>query len=87
QGAAITDILRGNNEPLKAALIDEISAAIRAKRFSAIILDNEWFEFTRFAADIEQHYEARGPVFSDQSVFWPVTGWQTRPELIFVPRP
>jgi hypothetical protein len=32
------------------------------------------------------HYELAGDAFGDDSVFWPQTGMQTRPEQIYLPK-
>ena len=61
----------------------EFTRAMERRQFSLIILDQEpnwiWGDPERYYARVEE------PVFPDEDVFWPVTGWQTRPELILVP--
>ena len=76
------DILRSDEGDIKTKLVDEIAQAIAEKRFSAIILDDDdWF-----TADIEKNYERHGQVFENDFVFWPVTGFETRPEIIYFPK-
>lgn len=76
---AISDILKAHDGPIKAKLMDEISRALRERRFDCVILNAPWFpELT------ERHYVKRRLVFDKKDVFWPATGFQTRPELIFV---
>ena len=62
----------------------EFAGAMQRRQFALIILDQEpnWIW-----GDPERYY-TRGaqPVFADEDVFWPVTGWQTRPEMILHPR-
>ena len=78
---AVSDVLRGKDCPAKAQLIDQISRAIREKRFDAIILGSVWFrELT------ETHYTIQRRIFDNENVFWPVTGMRTRPSYIFVPK-
>ena len=79
--AAMNDILKADDGPIKARLMDEISRALRERRFECIVLNAPWFpELT------ERHYVRWRPVFDKKDVFWPATGFQTRPELIFVAR-
>jgi hypothetical protein len=56
---------------------------MRDRRFQLIILDQEpnWIW-----GDPEKHYaRSSQPVFASPTVFWPVTGWQTRPEIVLLP--
>jgi len=61
----------------------EFARAMQRRQFTMIILDQEsnWIW-----GDPEKYY-TRGerPVFADEDVFWPVTGWQTRPEFLLLP--
>lgn len=61
----------------------QFSNAMAQRQFSLLILDQEvnwiWGHPERFYS---ASYE---PVFSDPNVFWPVTGWQTRPTIVMVP--
>ena len=78
---AVTDVLRGgeSGRVRAAALTADIDNALRAGRFSAILVDRPWFEQAMTAA-----YEPVGePVFDDADVFWPVTGLATRPERLY----
>ena len=54
--------------------------AVKAQRFATIILDRP------SAQEHEAYYEPQGPVFADEDVLWPVTGWNTRPETLYAPR-
>jgi len=78
---AIRDIFKGRDEPLARALQAQIDDALRARRFSAIILDSPSVFRT-----IDESYAVSGPVFEDDRVFWPVTGKRTRPSAVHVPR-
>lgn len=81
QEMAISNILKGREaDSVKDQLYSEIQQAIRTQRFAAIILDNPWW----FSSDMEQGYVRQRPVFESHTVFWPVTGYPTRPETIFV---
>lgn len=73
----------GGDVRLAGRVKTEFMRAMERRQFSLIILDQEpnWIW-----GDPERHYSrVEGPVFPDEDVFWPVTGWQTRPELILVP--
>jgi len=78
---ALLDVLRAADAPVVEGLREELSRAVQARRFAAIVLDDR--------ADLEGlegFYVLRGPVF-DEDVFWPVTGMRTRPELWYEPDP
>jgi len=82
---AVDDVLRAGGTKTKAGakLFNEISVPIREKQFSAIVFDSGG---SRFKDDIQEHYVRWRPIFDTDSVFWPVTGWRTRPESIYIPR-
>jgi 4-amino-4-deoxy-L-arabinose transferase-like glycosyltransferase len=65
-------------------LWDEVRAqmdeALRQSRFSAIVQDN-----VVFGDALSPEYEESTRVFEDPDVFWPVSGWQIRPESVYVP--
>jgi 4-amino-4-deoxy-L-arabinose transferase-like glycosyltransferase len=78
----IYDILRAKSESAKTLLLDSIERALKERRFTAIYTDNERFvNLNEF-----REYRPRSAVFSDQKVFWPVSGAPTRPLRIYVPR-
>lgn len=82
QEMAIHDILTGDQGDTKVKLAREIRQAIAEKKFGAIVLDGGWW----FSDDIEQYYEKQRRVFDNDAVFWPVTGYKTRPEYIYIPK-
>jgi hypothetical protein len=81
QGAQ--DVFRGTDAQLAAELRDEIDAAISSGRFRAIIVDSVG---CRYMDAINANYRYVGPVFRDNAVFWPRTGFMTRPESLFMLR-
>jgi len=87
QGMAVNDILRSGESQIRTKLITEIKEAIREQRFSAIILDSDdWYlKNLWFKEYMETYYRKKGPVFTDKTVFWPVAGYLTRPEYIYIP--
>lgn len=76
---AINDFRKAHDGPIKAKLMDEISRALTERRFDWVVLNVPWFPEV-----LERHYVRWRPVFYRKDVFWPATGFQTRPELIFV---
>lgn len=77
---AIRDVLQGNESPTKVKLLNEIHQALTERRFDYIVLDDA----TWFPELIERNYAGWKQVFEDRDAFWPVTGYQRRPEVIFV---
>jgi hypothetical protein len=78
---AIYDVLRSKNETAKTLLLDDVERALKARRFSAIVVDNDRFVGLADYAE----YTRAGGVFPDPDVFWPVCGARTRPLRVYVP--
>ncbi len=78
---ALLDALRAADAPVVEGLRDELSRAVQARRFAAIVLDDRGD-----LEGLEGIYVLRGAVF-ETDVFWPVTGMRTRPELWYEPAP
>jgi hypothetical protein len=77
----------GVNDPRRPIILDEITAAIAARRFSAVILDDNSKEFSAYwRAVLDPYYRPAGTVFADDNVFWTRSGAASRPQLIFVPK-
>ena len=81
---AIYDVLRADDGPASRHLRQEISEAIRSRRFAAIVLDTPTYEFD---LDVRDGYGPPRRLLSAADGFWPVTGLRTRPELLYLPRP
>ncbi len=75
---ALADALRDDRSPRGVRLRQEISSTISEKHFRTIILDEPWFPEL-----IDQHYNLSGRVFMDSDVYWPLIGFQTRPEYLY----
>jgi hypothetical protein len=61
----------------------EFSRAMARHEFSVILLDQQpnWIW-----GNPESYYAvAEEAVFADPEAFWPVSGWQTRPEIKMIP--
>jgi len=82
QEMAILDVLAGDRGTLKVTLAQEIRQALAAKKFAAIMDDGDWF----FSAEIANSYQKQRRVFADEQVFWPVAGFRTRPENVYLPK-
>jgi len=80
--AGVDDVLRGDDGRVKDELLGEIRRRIEVGEYAAIVLEREWI----FRRDVEKHYQFSRKIFADDQVFWPITGWRTRPEEIWVPK-
>jgi 4-amino-4-deoxy-L-arabinose transferase-like glycosyltransferase len=68
-------------------ITNELSQAIKEKRFDAIILnapDDPWL--IQLREKVEKYYAMKQPAFDNKTAFWPVTGRKVRPEFIYVPK-
>lgn len=72
-----------NHKSIKAEFIDELKQAMKEKKFAAIIISSfePWYPH-----DMEKYYKKEEKIFDDATVLLPVTGMETRPEYIYVPR-
>jgi hypothetical protein len=74
-GMSLSDVLRARHPALSRRLGDEISEAIEAQRFGAIVVDNTGGFFGGVFDDaLWRCYEPQAPLFDRDDVFWPVTG-------------
>lgn len=86
-GMAIRDVLRGKHPDVVGPLRDVLTAAFRARRFAAIVLDEDpqdpWSELGLF-----EHYRVVGPALPAKFAgeLRPVSGWPTRPALWLEPK-
>ena len=83
---AVVDVMRSSADlaGAKAGLARAFDDALRAKRFSRVILDNRdpWC-----MGAIERNYEPqRASLFEGQDVYWARTGAHIRPEWMWTPR-
>jgi hypothetical protein len=85
--AAIIDVLRGPDVLAKAILRQEIEDTLQHRHYIAIIAD--WWCEKAIAApalSLNHPYIPMRFVFSEPDVFWTVTGYRTRPQVICVPK-
>jgi len=73
---ALDDVLRGTDEPGKRELEREIAGALVERSYAVIIASDDWL-----ALEIERGYGEGRRIFDPGRRFYPLTGWQTRPEL------
>jgi hypothetical protein len=78
---AVWDVARGSDSDAAGSLLSEITAAIRERRFAAVIVDSDVFA----QPDLDLHYD-RHPMPYEGDVFYPVTGMRTRPQYFCLPR-
>jgi hypothetical protein len=82
--STIWDVVRADQQnPASKMLEQELERAISQQFFSMIILDSEW---NYCCQQIDGYYTRAGEVFQDEAVFYPVTGWERRPSIIFLPK-
>jgi hypothetical protein len=77
----INQFLNGRPGAWRDRIAAEQRAAIRDRRYGAIVLDS-WFWFKD---DVERCYRPLGPAVADPGAFWPVAGARLRPQTIYVP--
>ncbi len=82
---AVTDVLRGDHSGAGVRLIDELHAALREKRYSAIILDSYWRPYMG-PERCEEYYKEEQLNFPNDKVFRLVTGARIRPTIIYLPK-
>jgi 4-amino-4-deoxy-L-arabinose transferase-like glycosyltransferase len=73
---AMDDVLRGKDEPGKAGLQREMNEAIRSGKYAVLVADSHGLPVA-----VPPAYQPGRPIFSARDCFYPVTGWQTRPEV------
>jgi len=82
---AISDLLCGGETRAQAQMLSDFRNALQNHRYSAIILDDDdplgWKEIA-----LSRYYSKTGPMMDSSRVFWPVSGYPTRPEWIYQPR-
>ncbi len=81
---AMVDVMRDTASTVTRKLRDEMRAALTAKRFGAVVLDHEGWLRT----EVEPHYQLYARMFAadEAQLFWPVTGYYTRPDFVWMPR-
>ena len=80
--AAIEDVLDVGGLPAS-QLRDEVCAALRARRFAAIVVDGP--DFARDFPELEQNYVVAETLPLD-GAFYSIEGARTLPEVVYVPR-
>jgi 4-amino-4-deoxy-L-arabinose transferase-like glycosyltransferase len=80
---SISDIRQFGSDEARTMLADDYGRAIAEKRFDVILLDGG---DRTFLAAIEKHYVRQELDLGGANVLWPLTGFRTRPQLMFVPR-
>jgi hypothetical protein len=63
------------------AVFKGLDQAVREQRFAAILFDGH-----TLPEGWDAYYQDAGAVFERRDVFWPVTGYKTRPKAIFTPK-
>jgi 4-amino-4-deoxy-L-arabinose transferase-like glycosyltransferase len=81
---AITDVLRPGDTPQHQKLMDALRAALRDHRYDLVILDHTgWLK-----DEAEPYYDHVAQMFgkNEGELFWPLTGYYTRPDFVWTPK-
>jgi hypothetical protein len=83
QEMALSDVMRGRDRSIADALAADVNQRLRQREFAAVVVDQDWWP-----AELNVSYRASQTLFVDEpAVFWPRTGWPTRPRTIYDRRP
>jgi len=77
---AIFDVLRSEDNSVAPKLSHTLEQSFREQKFDLIIIDEIWERGT-----LHNHYQLRKPILANPKVFYPVSGFQVRPEFCYVP--
>jgi len=78
----LMDMVRMPRDSIQDGLWQAMKDSLRTRAWDVLVLDQrDWLIEEAQAAG----YREIAGVFADPDVFWPVTGYQTRPEWVFAP--
>ncbi len=82
---ALQDVLRPTHTSRARELLAEIQAAARARRFALLVLDDQSWVHHEFSP----YYRLGAQMFGtdETDLFWPKTGYVTRPDFVWMPKP
>ena len=81
---ALTDVLRQGDTPQQRALMDSLRTALRTHAFGLVVLDHTgWLK-----EEAQPYYDHVAQMFGDheKELFWPLTGFHTRPDFVWTPK-
>ncbi len=81
---ALTDVLRQGDTPQHRELMDSLRTALREHRFGLVVLDHTgWLK-----EEAQPYYDHVAQMFGDdeKELFWPLTGFHTRPDFVWTPK-
>jgi hypothetical protein len=64
-----------------AIFMDELRESLREQKYSLLVLDGRWP-----IKEIDEYYLEQELMYDSPTVFWPKTGYLTRPTYIYIPR-
>jgi hypothetical protein len=83
QEMALSDVMRGRDRSVADALAADVRRRLQQRDFGAVVVDEDWWP-----AELNASYRPSQTLFVDEpAVFWPRTGWRTRPRTIYDRRP
>ena len=75
---ALSDVFR--SDPVRTDLLyDEYSRAVQERRFAAVVTENPFL-----GAELRAFYDRAGPLFPDGDALLPVTGFPSRPGVLWL---
>ncbi len=81
---ALTDVLRPRDTPQRDALMDSLRTALRGHAFGLVVLDHTgWLK-----EEAQPYYDHVAQMFgeNEKDLFWPLTGFHTRPDFVWTPK-
>ena len=81
---ALTDVLRQTDTPQHRALMDSLRTALREHAFGLVVLDHTgWLK-----EEAQPYYDHVAQMFgeNEKELFWPLTGFHTRPDFVWTPK-
>jgi len=80
--APLMDVVKGASGPVETGLWRAVQDSMRARAWSVLVLDTrDWM----YDVASEAGYRRVAAVFGEEDVFWPITGYRTRPEWVMLP--
>lgn len=80
---ALHDVISGDESPVMTELDSGVRQMLKEKRFGAIILDSDSWDFDEEA---KESYTKQHLTYEDEDTFFPVTGLKIRPRYIYLPK-
>jgi len=80
---ALNDLLQSEARAVVQPLVDDLVQSLKEQRFAAILLHDHWDDLPQLT---QSYAPAPFDVYAGADVFLPVTGGQSRPQLLYLPK-